>query len=96
ADMLLGVPESPYVSDTDSALVSAVFDKNKGRLVLKLRAFPSHPNATRIISPLKPVSLSLNGKPLKSGWSANHEDGIYMIDLSFTHNSSEDSVIVNF
>jgi hypothetical protein len=90
----LGSPGAPYIERTDARLVSCSY---KGKtLIAELSAFPGHKNETRIISPLKPKSVLLNGKLQDGNYKTENHNGIYEILIPFTHDKGIDKIQVDF
>lgn len=91
----LGFPEIPYISRTGSALVSSRFDPASEKLFFELKAFPGHKTQTQIISPLEAEAVSVNGKNLE-GWKQRKENGVYLMDVIFSHQTETATVAVQF
>ncbi|MBI5244377.1 MAG: hypothetical protein HY922_11975 [Elusimicrobia bacterium] len=94
-EITLGIPGMPYVASAGSILKDVRYDASAGSLVVELKAFKGHKSAVAIISPLKPVSMSLNAGELKT-WSWRKDSGVYRIDASIEHSAEEDAVTVRF
>ncbi|MBU2574040.1 MAG: hypothetical protein KKH28_08205 [Elusimicrobia bacterium] len=91
----LGFPEIPYISRAGSALVSGRFDPAAAKLTFELRAFPGHKTQTEIISPLEAKAVFVNGKNLES-WKQRRINGVYLMDVVFSHQTETAAVAVRF
>ncbi|MFQ5770434.1 MAG: hypothetical protein ACE5HX_07860, partial [bacterium] len=95
-DIELGEPESPYVVKTNSVLNAVHFDEDEKELNVHLQAFTNHLNQTRIVTPFKPEKILLNGKTLKVKPDIKNDDGIYLINIHFSHIFNTDTLTVDF
>jgi hypothetical protein len=92
----LGEVTAPYLASTEALLVESGYSRRGNRLSVVLEAFPGHSNETRIVSPLRPVSVMHNGVPLGSSWSVGKAGEVYSTRLQFTHSSQLDTLVVQF
>jgi hypothetical protein len=90
----LGIPENPYLSLTNSVLKSA--ELVEYTLILKLQAFAGHNNITRIISPVKPKVVKLNGLEKNINYLLEEKNKHYEIEINFIHQTGEDEIFVEF
>jgi len=95
-EIVLGVPELPYVAHTSAILLSSRFASTERSLVLSLKAFGGHHNETTIVSPWAPRSVSVNGAELEKGWGFLRNESTYEAKIGFVHESAPDTVVVRF
>jgi len=95
-EIVLGVPELPYVAYISAILLSSRFDPTERSLVLSLKAFRGHYSETTVLSPWEPRSVSVNGAKLNKGWSFSRSEGICEVKIGFIHESTQATVMVHF
>ena len=94
-EVILGdSPKEPYLKSTDAILIK--YEYQNRLLSLMLRGISSRENETIVISPQKPVSISLNNRLLTEGWSTDKADGWYMTEIRFRMTDSDDKLCVKF
>ncbi|MCK9243791.1 MAG: hypothetical protein M0R34_02900 [Candidatus Marinimicrobia bacterium] len=94
-EIILGdSPKEPYLKTTDAILHQCQYRSRQ--LLLTLRGIPSLNNETAIISPQKPVQVTLNGQPLSEGWLTNKVVYGYLTRICFEMTGSDDKLIVQF
>ena len=92
----LGHPELPYIAETNSILIDCQYFKKTKILRCNLKAFLSHENKTRIISPWQPKSISIDGSKMKTNWTFSKVNDVYSIDYTYIHPSIENVVNIYF
>ena len=90
----LGKSESPYLSFTNSILVSSTFNSNT--LAIKLRAFEGHKNVSKILSPFKPAKVIVPSSDTNVTWNITEHGDIYEIEVLFSHKLSQEEIILEF
>jgi glycogen debranching enzyme len=95
-EVMLGMPQRPYVAETSSMLLAAHLDRQVRSLAVDLRAFVGHENETAIVSPWKPKMVEVNGAELEAGWDVQQDGDVYRIRIGFTHQSKRDTMTVKF
>lgn len=90
----LGKPESPYLASTNSILLSSTF--NSKTLTIRLKSFKGHYNVSKILSPFKPAKVNIAGRDDNETWNIRELDGIYEIEVNFSHNLSQEEIILEF
>ncbi|HEX9974664.1 MAG TPA: hypothetical protein VGD14_21550, partial [bacterium] len=91
-----GKPDAPYLFSTNSILKSCQYIENDRSLILNLKAFVSHENKTKVISPWQPMVIKLNNKTIIEKWDTKEKNGVYYIEIQFIHQSSEDGIEIRF
>jgi hypothetical protein len=95
-ELVLGVPATPYISNTNSLLENCNYDLQKRALNFSVNAFTGHKNITQIISPAYPKAVFINGEKLTSGLNIRNENNVFILDINFEHKSGEEKVRVEF
>jgi len=95
-DFVLGTPKLPYISYSNSILNSCEFSEDEKTLMAILRAFNGHRGKVKIISPLKPENIILNGVELTDNCYLERKDEIYKLDIDFSHKLDTDTLFVKF
>jgi len=95
-EITMGTPETPYISSTNSILREPSFDENSGKMNFTLKAFPGHSNKTKIISPLNPKNILLNGKDFKGSYKVEEKDGLYIININYCQENALDKLELHF
>jgi hypothetical protein len=91
-EIRLGVPETPYLAQTGALLEQCEFSARL--LKFKLRAFPGHPNTTRIVSRQLPKSIILNGTQALD-FSRSETDSL-LIEFHWVHPTSQDEIVIHY
>ena len=87
-------PKEPYLKSTNAILLK--YEYQNRLLSLMLRGIAPLENETIVISPQKPVSISLNNRMLTEGWSTDKADGWYVTKIRFRMTASDDKLCVKF
>jgi hypothetical protein len=90
----LGEPVIPYLASTNSILLSSAFSSKT--LTIKLKAFEGHNNVSKILSPFKPVKISIAGRDRDETWNIRELGSIYEIEVNLIHNLSQEEIILDF
>jgi hypothetical protein len=90
----LGEPVIPYLASTNSILLSSAFSSKT--LTMKLKAFEGHNNVSKILSPFKPVKISIAGRDRDETWNIRELGSIYEIEVNLIHNLSQEEIILDF
>jgi glycogen debranching enzyme len=92
----LGNPDAPYLFSTNSILASCQYVQKDRRLNLKVKAFAAHENNSTVISPWQPKEIVLNNETIIEKWDTEAKNGVYYIEIQFTHQSLEDVIEIRF
>ena len=95
-DIVLGYPETPYITYTDSALSSCMFDGPSKKFTINLKAFPKHQSCLKFNSPKIPQSIYINGEKATDGFIVKKYNDIYKISINFIHSSDNDNILIQF
>jgi hypothetical protein len=90
----LGKPESPYLTSTNSILLSSTLESNI--LTIKLKSFKGHNNVSKILSPIKPAKVNIAGRETYETWNIRELGSIYEIEVNLIHNLSQEEIILDF
>ncbi|RKY50881.1 MAG: hypothetical protein DRP86_02885 [Candidatus Neomarinimicrobiota bacterium] len=87
-------PQKPCLLRSEAQVKSCQFVE--GALKMTLKAYEGHHNKTIVISPVKPVSLTLNGRPFSGEWAGSKSGVYYKISIHMVHSKEYDELVVNF
>ncbi len=91
----LGLPTYPYLSKTNSILVSSKLDDSGKQLSITLKSVTGHQNKSIIISPFEPKFVKIGGKEQSKGWGVKKEDGVYKLKVSFIQKQEIEIVTIS-
>lgn len=92
----LGQPQRPFLAATTSILQFCRYHDKNRRLTLQLAAFPGYKNQTTIVSPFKPEAILLNDQKYHQQQNVKSDHGIYELNLLFYHQTTADTLIIQF
>jgi Glycosyl hydrolase 36 superfamily, catalytic domain len=95
-EFILGNPQYPYLSQTNSGLIAAKYDTYKRELLLSLSAFKGHLTRSAVISPFKPKSVKVAGKDQVNAWTVNKIGKIYKIEIKDLQNGNDEKIEIYF
>jgi len=95
-DFVLGTPKLPYISYSNSILNSCEFSEDEKTLMAIFSAFKGHGGKVKIISPLEPQNIILNGAELTDNWDLERNEEIYQVNIKFFHKFNKDTLFMKF
>ncbi|MDR3626079.1 MAG: hypothetical protein P4L45_04570 [Ignavibacteriaceae bacterium] len=95
-DIVLGNPETPYVSETNSKVVNSTYNKESKKINIELNSFTGHTTVTKIISPKKPKTVNIDGNKVMTSLVIEKKDNNFIIILNSKQTAGKELIDIEF